>query len=146
MTNDSSCHSVGFDAYVEDYDAALAQGLSISGEDKNYFAQGGSGRPAGLWAQGLCGPIDHCSYPARLHGRDVAQLERVSDDYLKRYGLIPRHPFHEAWLWVDADVTPMPIGAKAEGELSLGAGSSSKDNRPATVSWFLCRWVKKLEQ
>jgi len=29
-----------FDEYAEDYDAALAQGLSVSGEDKNYFAQG----------------------------------------------------------------------------------------------------------
>jgi SAM-dependent methyltransferase len=30
----------GFDAYAADYEAALAQGLSISGEDKDYFAQG----------------------------------------------------------------------------------------------------------
>jgi SAM-dependent methyltransferase len=29
-----------FDAFAEDYDTALAQGLSVSGEDKNYFAQG----------------------------------------------------------------------------------------------------------
>ena len=29
-----------FDAYAEDYDAVLAQGLSVSGEDKDYFAQG----------------------------------------------------------------------------------------------------------
>lgn len=29
-----------FDVYAEDYDAALAQGLSVTGEDKNYFAQG----------------------------------------------------------------------------------------------------------
>lgn len=29
-----------FDQYAEDYDAALAQGLSVSGEDKNYFAEG----------------------------------------------------------------------------------------------------------
>jgi hypothetical protein len=26
----------GFDEYAKDYDAALAQGLSASGEDKNY--------------------------------------------------------------------------------------------------------------
>lgn len=30
----------GFDAYAKEYDAALTQGLSVSGEDKNYFAQG----------------------------------------------------------------------------------------------------------
>ncbi|MGH9900400.1 MAG: class I SAM-dependent methyltransferase [Pyrinomonadaceae bacterium] len=29
-----------FDRYAEDYDAALARGLSVSGEDKNYFARG----------------------------------------------------------------------------------------------------------
>lgn len=29
-----------FDRYAEDYDAALAQGLSVSGESKDYFAQG----------------------------------------------------------------------------------------------------------
>ena len=29
-----------FDAYAGDYDAALAEGLSVSGEDKNYFAKG----------------------------------------------------------------------------------------------------------
>jgi len=30
----------GFDAYAEDYDATLAHGLSVSGEDKDYFARG----------------------------------------------------------------------------------------------------------
>jgi SAM-dependent methyltransferase len=29
-----------FDAYASKYDAALARGLSVSGEDKNYFARG----------------------------------------------------------------------------------------------------------
>jgi SAM-dependent methyltransferase len=29
-----------FDAYAAEYDAALADGISISGEDKNYFARG----------------------------------------------------------------------------------------------------------
>jgi SAM-dependent methyltransferase len=29
-----------FDAFAGDYDAALNQGLSVSGEDKNYFARG----------------------------------------------------------------------------------------------------------
>ena len=28
-----------FDLYAEDYDAALARGISLSGEKKNYFAQ-----------------------------------------------------------------------------------------------------------
>src|ERR687887_1473949 len=45
----------------------------------------------------------------------VAQLERVSWYYLKRYGATPHHRFAERLLWVDIDLTPMPIGAKAEG-------------------------------
>jgi SAM-dependent methyltransferase len=30
----------GFDAYASEYDAALAEGLSVSGESKDYFAEG----------------------------------------------------------------------------------------------------------
>src|SRR5919197_904422 len=45
----------------------------------------------------------------------VAQLSRVSWYYLKRYGQTPHHRFAERQLWVDVDVTPLPIGAKAEG-------------------------------
>ena len=46
---------------------------------------------------------------------NVAQLVRVCSHYLKRYGATPRHPFHRELWWVDADVTPLPIRAKAEG-------------------------------
>jgi Transposase DDE domain group 1 len=46
---------------------------------------------------------------------NVAQLEKVSWYYLKRYGVTPHHRFHDTRLWVDIDLTPMPIGAKAEG-------------------------------
>jgi hypothetical protein len=45
----------------------------------------------------------------------VAQLSRVSWYYLKRYGQTPHHRFAERLLWVDVDITPMPIGATAEG-------------------------------
>jgi SAM-dependent methyltransferase len=33
-------HNPEFDAYAEDYDAALAKGISVSGEDKEFFARG----------------------------------------------------------------------------------------------------------
>jgi Transposase DDE domain group 1 len=46
---------------------------------------------------------------------NVTQLEQVSWYYLKRYGATPRHRFHDTRLWVDIDLTPMPIGARAEG-------------------------------
>src|SRR5437660_7139479 len=45
----------------------------------------------------------------------VAQLSRVSWYYLKRYGQTPHHRFAERLLWVDIDLTPLPIGAHAEG-------------------------------
>jgi hypothetical protein len=45
----------------------------------------------------------------------VAQLEGLSWYYLTRYGHTPHHRFAEQRLWVDIDVTPLPIGAKAEG-------------------------------
>jgi hypothetical protein len=45
----------------------------------------------------------------------VDQLSRVSWYYLKRYGQTPHHRFAERRLWIDVDITPMPIGAKAEG-------------------------------
>jgi hypothetical protein len=45
----------------------------------------------------------------------VAQVERVCQYYLNRYGQTPHHRFAERLLWVDVDVTPMPIGAQAEG-------------------------------
>src|ERR1041384_4325577 len=45
----------------------------------------------------------------------VAPLKRVSWYYLKRYGQTPHHRYAERLLWVDVDVTPLPIGAHAEG-------------------------------
>lgn len=37
---DSVNTNAEFDQYAEQYDAALAKGISVSGEDKNFFAQG----------------------------------------------------------------------------------------------------------
>jgi SAM-dependent methyltransferase len=40
MSNAPVYKNPEFDQYAEDYDAALAQGLSVSGESKDYFAEG----------------------------------------------------------------------------------------------------------
>jgi DDE family transposase len=45
----------------------------------------------------------------------VDDLERVSWYYVKRYGQTAHHRFAARRLWVDVDVTPLPIGAEAEG-------------------------------
>ncbi|SRR6266568_556465 len=74
--------------------------------------------PAVQRAFGRKGCADQSTIARTLHActaENVAQLERVSRYYLARYGATPRHPFHEERLWVDADVTPMPIGPKADG-------------------------------
>ncbi len=38
--SDSPSETAEFDAYAAEYDAALSQGLSVSGEDKSFFARG----------------------------------------------------------------------------------------------------------
>jgi hypothetical protein len=53
---------------------------------------------------------------------NVTQLEQVSWYYLKRYGATPRHRVHDTRLWVDIDLTPMPIGARAEGSARTWMG------------------------
>lgn len=45
----------------------------------------------------------------------VDQRSRVSWYYLKRYGRTPSQRFAEHLLGVDVDVTPLPLGAQAEG-------------------------------
>src|SRR2546425_6639508 len=45
----------------------------------------------------------------------VDQRSRVSWYYLKRSGQTPHHRFAERLLWVDVEVTPLPIGAQADG-------------------------------
>ena len=45
----------------------------------------------------------------------VAHLAGVSRYDLKRSGQTPRHRFAERLWWVEVEVTPMPMGAQAEG-------------------------------
>ncbi|HEV8605035.1 MAG TPA: hypothetical protein VGQ99_06695, partial [Tepidisphaeraceae bacterium] len=40
MTPEPATNSTSFDQYAEEYDSALARGISVSGEDKMYFARG----------------------------------------------------------------------------------------------------------
>jgi hypothetical protein len=63
----------------------------------------------------------------------VAQLEQVSWYYLTRYGVTPRHRFHDARLWVDIDLTPMPIGAKAEGSERTWRGRNRRKTGRKTL-------------
>src|SRR5919108_3505308 len=74
--------------------------------------------PAVQRAFGRTGWAEQSTIARTLHActaETVAQLTRVSWYYLKRYGQTPHHRYAERLLWVDVDVTPLPIGAQAEG-------------------------------
>src|SRR6266700_1619148 len=68
-------------------------------------------------------------------GENVAQLERVSWYYLKRYGQTPHHRFAERLLWVDIDVTPLPIGAHAEGSERTWMGRNRSKTGRKILRW-----------
>src|SRR3989475_891378 len=65
----------------------------------------------------------------------VAQLSRVSWYDLKRYGQTPHHRFAERLLWVDVDVTPLPIGAQAEGSERTWMGRSRSKTGRKVLRW-----------
>lgn len=45
----------------------------------------------------------------------VAQLRHGSEGLFRRESLTLRHDFAQHWLWVDIDLTPLPISKRAEG-------------------------------
>jgi hypothetical protein len=65
----------------------------------------------------------------------VAQLERVSWYYLKRYGQTVHHRYAERLLWVDVDVTPLPIGATAEGSERTWMGRNRSKTGRKVLRW-----------
>src|SRR5215467_13452309 len=65
----------------------------------------------------------------------VEQLSRVSWYYLKRYGQTPHHRFAERLLWVDVDLTPLPIGAKAEGSERTWMGRNRSKTGRKILRW-----------
>jgi hypothetical protein len=74
--------------------------------------------PAGPRACGRTGCAAHSTMARTLRactGDHVAQLERVSWDDLKRYGQPPHHRCAARLLGIDVEVTPLPIGAQAQG-------------------------------
>jgi hypothetical protein len=65
----------------------------------------------------------------------VDQLSRVSWYYLKRYGQTPHHRFAERLLWVDVDITPLPIGATAEGSERTWMGRNRSKTGRKVLRW-----------
>jgi hypothetical protein len=74
--------------------------------------------PAVQRAFGRTGCAEQSTIARTLHActaETVDQRDRVAWYDLKRYGQTPHHRCAERLVWVDVDVTPMPIGAHAEG-------------------------------
>lgn len=65
----------------------------------------------------------------------VDPLSRVSWYYLKRYGQTPHHRFTERLLWVDVDVTPLPIGAQADGSERTWMGRNRSKTGRKVLRW-----------
>lgn len=68
-----------------------------------------------------------------FEGEQVAQLRRGSDRLFRRESLTLRHNFAQDWLWVDIDLTPLPISKRAEGSTKgkLGEKTVMVANSPA---------------
>jgi len=77
---------------------------------------------------------------------NVAQLGRVSWYYLKRYGQTPHHRFAERLLWVDVDVTPLPIGAKAEGSERTWMGRNRSKTGRKVLRWTASEYREILHE
>lgn len=65
----------------------------------------------------------------------VDQLSRGAWYYLKRYGQTPHHRFAEHLLWIDVDVTPLPIGARAEGSERPWRGRNRSKTGRKVLRW-----------
>ena len=60
----------------------------------------------------------------------VAQLRAGSDSLFRRESCLLHHDFDQAWLWLDIDLTPLPISRQAEA--STKGKFAKKRLRPAT--------------
>jgi hypothetical protein len=76
----------------------------------------------------------------------VAQLHRVSWYYLKRYGQTPCHRFAERLLWVDVDVTPLPIGTTAEGSERTWMGRNRSKTGRKTLRFTASAYREMLHE
>jgi hypothetical protein len=76
----------------------------------------------------------------------VDQLSRVSWYYVKRYGQTPHHRFAERLLWVDVDVTPLPIGAQAEGSERTWMGRNRSKTGRKVLRWTASEYREILHE
>lgn len=69
----------------------------------------------------------------------VEQLRQGSEVLFRRESLTLRHDFAHDWLWLDIDLTPLPISKQAEGSTKgqlgekTGMAASSRGFRPRSI-------------
>jgi hypothetical protein len=76
----------------------------------------------------------------------VAQLSRVSWSYRKRSGQTPHHRYAERLLWVDVDVTPLPMGAPAEGSERPWMGRKRSKTGRKVLRWTASEYRAMLHE
>src|SRR5438874_7602388 len=76
----------------------------------------------------------------------VDHLSRVSWYYRKRYGQTPHHRFAERLWWVDVDVTPLPIGAQAEGSERTWMGRNRSKTGRKVLRWTASDYREMLHE
>jgi len=94
--------------------------------------------PAVQRAFGRTGCAEPSTIARPLQARTAAtvdQLTRVSWYDLKRYGHTPHHRFAARLLWSDVEVTPLPIGAQAEGSERTWMGRNRSQTGRQTLRW-----------
>jgi hypothetical protein len=76
----------------------------------------------------------------------VDHLNRVSWYYVKRSGQTPHHRYAERLLWVDVDVTPLPIGAAAEGSERTWMGRNRSKTGRKVLRWTASAYKEILHE
>src|ERR671930_2733782 len=76
----------------------------------------------------------------------VDRLSQVAWYYLKCYGQTPHHRYAERLLWVDVDVTPLPIGAQAEGSERTWMGRNRSKTGRKILRWTASEYREILHE
>jgi hypothetical protein len=66
----------------------------------------------------------------------VAQLRDATSELFRQHSRTLQHPFEQDWLWLDIDLTPLPVSKRAEGATK---GKISPKKTSMVVNWRVCR-------
>ena len=72
----------------------------------------------------------------------VQQLRQSSAALFRRHSATLRHPFSDEWLWLDLDLTPLPVSKRAEGS-TKGKISPKKTSMGGSWRVYMRRSITK---